>query len=102
MLQKGLLILAIGLLGVGSVLLLKGIIPPAWHLLVWGIILIIALVCERWRYRNLGNPVSGNWQRTGERFEDPETGQIVEVLYNPDTGERRYAAVSSPKAPPKR
>lgn len=31
-----------------------------------------------------------------------ETGRIVEVLYNPDNGERRYAAVSSPSAPPER
>jgi hypothetical protein len=34
--------------------------------------------------------VSIDWQPTGERFVDEETGQPVQVLMDPLTGERRY------------
>jgi hypothetical protein len=34
--------------------------------------------------------MQGQWQPTGERFNDPTTGQVVEVYYNPQTGERDY------------
>ncbi|MBV1687559.1 hypothetical protein KRR38_07665 [Novosphingobium sp. G106] len=40
-------------------------------------------------------PPSGNWQRTGERFVDDESGDLVEVWYNPATGERRYTQADS-------
>lgn len=36
---------------------------------------------------------SGTWERTGERFVDDESGELVEVWYNPATGERRYTQV---------
>ena len=38
------------------------------------------------------------WQQTDERFIDPESGQPVQVFYNPRTGERRYVAANSGKA----
>jgi hypothetical protein len=63
------------------------------------VILLVALLCERWRYRRIEHPPAGNWQRTSERFEDPETGQIVEVLYDPTSGERRYAPASGRAMP---
>lgn len=40
-------------------------------------------------------PRPGNWQRTGERFVDDESGKLVEVWYNPATGERRYTQAGS-------
>ncbi|MBX9885810.1 MAG: hypothetical protein K2X68_12645 [Novosphingobium sp.] len=32
----------------------------------------------------------GSWQRTAEREVDHQSGQILEVWYDPVTGERRY------------
>ncbi|WP_460597945.1 hypothetical protein [Geomonas sp. Red276] len=57
--------------------------------LIWGGILVIAIPFERWRYRRQHRD-DGQWQPTGEKFEDPETGQIMEVEYDPVSGERRY------------
>lgn len=93
-----LLVLACGLLGVGLVLMRRGPPWPGLPATIWGAVLVAALLCERWRYRHIAHPPAGNWHRTGERFEDPETGQVVEVLYDPRSGERRYAPVSGPAA----
>jgi len=97
-LQRILLMFACGLLAAGGVLLLKGVQKPGWDTTVWGAILMVALLCERWRCRQIGYPATGDWQCTGERFEDPETGQSVEVLYDPASGECRYSPVSGPEA----
>ncbi|MGC8517502.1 MAG: hypothetical protein ACP5P4_03120 [Steroidobacteraceae bacterium] len=59
-------------------------------LLVLGAVGLLATVFERWRYRK-PVPPAARWQATGERFEDPATGEPLEVLYDPVTGERRYA-----------
>ena len=32
------------------------------------------------------------WQKTGERFVDPDTGKVVDVFYDPRSGERQYVA----------
>ncbi len=45
---------------------------------------------ERWRYRSAAGDGGRGWQRTGERFEDPESGQVMEVLFDPSSGQRRY------------
>ena len=37
-----------------------------------------------------GAPTGTGWQRTAERFVDPVSGKLVEVRYNPKTGERAY------------
>jgi hypothetical protein len=62
-------------------------------LAVWGAIFAGGVLIERWRYRPLaeGHPGRG-WQATPERFVDPETGRLVTVFLNPETGERRYVA----------
>jgi hypothetical protein len=62
--------------------------------LIGGTILLAGTLFERWRYRNRNAPTTGNWQVTGERFVDSETGRNMEVLYNPDSGERRYREIS--------
>lgn len=36
---------------------------------------------------------SGPWQRTTEREVDHQSGQILEVWYDPHSGERRYLPV---------
>lgn len=58
--------------------------------LIWGGILVIVVLFERWRYRRNEHANDRHWQSTGEKFEDPETGQTMEVLYDPVSGERRY------------
>ena len=53
-------------------------------------IVLVLIVFERARYRPKVDASSGEWVRTGERFEDPTTGETMEVFANPRTGERDY------------
>jgi membrane protein implicated in regulation of membrane protease activity len=90
MLRLGLLFFGLVVTGTGVVLLVRGKCGYQ-PFLIWGCVLLIAVLCERWRYRRKEhNHDGGQWQPTGERFEDPETGQTVEVHYDPVSGERRY------------
>lgn len=57
---------------------------------LWGALIAVAVLVERWRYRSRETSGDGDWQATDERFIDPETGHHVKVLYNPRTGARRY------------
>jgi hypothetical protein len=60
-------------------------------LAVWGAIFAGGVLFERWRYQPLADRRPGrDWQATPERFVDPETGRLVTVFLNPETGERRY------------
>ena len=81
-------------LTVAVLLLITGqdVLTVLW-LLVNGCVLIGAVVFERWRYRPSIDRSKGRWQPTGERFVDPSTGRLVDVFYNPDTGERDYVEV---------
>lgn len=89
MLRIGLLIFGLALTVTGLVLLILG--KCAYQpFLIWGSILVITVLCERWRYRRKEHSIDSQWQRTGESFEDPETGQTLEVHYDPVSGERRY------------
>jgi hypothetical protein len=89
MLRIGLLIFGLVLTGSGLVLLLRG--RCAYQpFLIWGGVLVIAVLCERWRYLRKEHNHDRQWQLTGEIFEDPETGQTLEVHYDPVSGERRY------------
>ncbi len=65
----------------------------AGMLALWATVLLVGLLIERWRYKKLaGRPPGPDWQRTDERFVDPETGKLVTVYFHPATGERRYTA----------
>jgi hypothetical protein len=69
------------------------VFPAAIMLAVWAAIFLVGLLIERWRYKQLsGAPPGPDWQRTDERFVDPETGRLVTVYFHPATGERRYIA----------
>lgn len=71
-----------------------GIFPAAIALAGWGLILLIGLVIERWRYKPLAErSPDPDWTVTGERFVDPETGKLVAVYFHPTSGERRYVAL---------
>ena len=71
-------------------LIARGIPAPGWQALGAGLVLLIGTLFERWRYLRLEDRPHGGWQSTGERFVDPSTGEPVQVLFNPHTGERRY------------
>lgn len=61
-------------------------------LLAMAVIVLIAGALEPVYGRLVGRPRSGNWRATGEKFVDPETGELVTVWFDPTTGERRYVA----------
>ncbi|MDR3629946.1 MAG: hypothetical protein P4L42_06390 [Desulfocapsaceae bacterium] len=95
--------MVVGLVGIGLVVWkVPGIYPQPPHL-IWGAIIggaivVICVLGERWRYRR--HIAAGRrWQPTGECFEDPETGLIVRVLYDPESGERLYQPVRQPSGP---
>ncbi len=76
----GLLLLRAGggipLLGIGSLILLTVFLEP--------------------RYRGaLPGTAEPGWQQTPERFRDEESGEWLEVWFDPQSGERRYVPVSS-------
>jgi hypothetical protein len=84
-------VLALGSIAVaaGALLAASGSRGAGIYLLCVGAAVILGTAFERWRYRNSTRAGAG-WERTGERFEDPATGEAMEVQYDPATGERRY------------
>ncbi|MBW8786016.1 MAG: hypothetical protein JF593_15530 [Novosphingobium sp.] len=66
-------------------------------LILVGALIVAGLVLEP-RYRGGrpdAEPGGRGWQRTGERFRDEESGQWLEVWFDPASGERRYVAEDS-------
>lgn len=84
-----------GLLMLGSVIaaacgILILFIP---QLLIGGLILVIGLAIERWRYKSIQRmQPDPRWTDTGERFVDPETGVLTAVYFDASNGERHYLA----------
>jgi hypothetical protein len=76
----------------GGVLVASGNTGPGVYLACLGAVIILGTVFERWRYRN-APPPDARWERTGERFQDPATGETVAVEYDSASGERRYVRV---------
>ncbi len=100
MLRSALLVAGLFLAGIGLACLAMPGVYSGWPFLIWGAVIVVAVLCERWRYRLVRHAEEGRWQKTGERFEDPETGESVEVLFDPATGERRYAPMKGRRPPP--
>ena len=89
-----LLVIAGLLIAGGIALVMLVVIPAGIALIGWGVLLLIGLLIERWRYKPLSGRNPGpDWTATGERFIDPETGKLVAVYFHPRTGERRYVAL---------
>ena len=90
--------LRIALLFFGSIAIIAGILliavgaalPAGAELLGVGVILTLALLFERRGYHPKNKRALGGWEQTSERFIDPVSGHVIEVRYNPDTGERDY------------
>ena len=91
MLRSVLVFLGLAALALGALCLIIGADPPAYTLLIWGAVLLAAIVYERFRYKPLADAAPGaDWQRTSERFVDPDSGKTVTVYLQPGSGERQY------------
>ena len=77
---------------IGAVILFAAHVTTALviYLAINGVLIAGGILFERSGYRSQVNRTQGKWQPTGERFNDPTTGQIVEVYYDPQTGARDY------------
>ena len=74
-----------------SLALVANGVAPGWWLLVNAAVLGAALMFERRGYHPKA-PDPTALQRTGERFQDPTSGEIIEVWEDPRTGAREYRA----------
>jgi hypothetical protein len=87
-------VLALGFAALGSALLAalcQAPLPLILWLAIVGVALVGGILFERGRYKPSATRHPGpDWQATGERFIDPESGKSVTVYYQPATGERRY------------
>ena len=94
MLRTAVLIFGCLVLLLGAVLCSLGAGFGGVQTLIFGAILVLGTLFERWRYNNKNAPTDADWQLTGEKFVDPETGKSMEVLYDPRSGERRYREIT--------
>jgi uncharacterized membrane protein HdeD (DUF308 family) len=93
--RKGLIVIGVLAVIAGVMALLSGLVSSSLVLVCWGGLLIIAIAVERIRYKRLESQSPGpGWQRTTERFVDEETGAVVTVYVEPETGERAYVKES--------
>ena len=90
MLRAFVIALGIGCI-VASAVLAKHAWPASLELGIFGALVLIGTIFEG-HYRSQRATGRG-WQTTGERFVDPTSGKMVEVRYNPRTGERSYVDV---------
>lgn len=81
-------------LAIAGAMVLGGMTLTAFEGEGWPLILMAAVVfigtLFDGGYRGRRRAANGQWQRTGEREVDHQTGEIVEVWYDPVSGERRY------------
>jgi hypothetical protein len=85
------LFVAVASLAAGIAALVLGLCPPALVFVIWGLLLVIGTVGERIVYKPMLKQAPGPaWQRTSERFIDPQTGTPVTVYADPASGERQY------------
>ncbi len=89
MLKRLVVALGVGLLAAGGVAVALHAYAAALYLFISGAAYTVGVAFERWRYTP-PPPRIGNWHATGERFLDPGSGKMVEVYFNPETGERHY------------
>lgn len=63
--------------------------PVVYMLGLQAALIVVGTLFEA-RYRGRKLASRGQWQATGERELDTETGTVIEVWFDPVTGERRY------------
>lgn len=88
------------LLGAGIAVLTGVMVALLPQLIFGGLLLVVGLAIERWRYKPLlrGGP-DPRWKDTGERFVDPGTGQLTAVYFDAQRGERHYVAIDEQEPP---
>lgn len=82
-----------GIMLLGAALAVAGVWVIAFlpQLVLGGLLLVIGLAIERWRYKPLESRTPDpRWNDTGERFIDPQSGALVAVYFDPTNGERHY------------
>lgn len=85
------IVLGISALLVAGGLALQASVGQGWFLMGFGMLIAASVLLEgRYRGSSRNSLDHGSWQRTGEREIDSETGKIVDVWFDPTTGERRY------------
>jgi hypothetical protein len=92
-LRRALLTVGVLSLLAGEVALRVGAGDVARWMFVQGAVLILGILLERWRYTPPASTDDTKWLPTGERFLDPSTDKLMEVYFNPKTGERYYRVV---------
>jgi hypothetical protein len=76
-----------------------GAVPGVGALVFWCAVVLIGLLIERRRYKEiLSAPPGPDWTPTGERFIDTASGKAVAVYFHAATGKRAYVSAegSSP------
>ena len=81
------------LVGAGVAVLAGVMVALLPQLILGGLLLVVGLAIERWRYKPLLRGLDPRWQDTGERFVDPGSGQLAAVYFDPQRGERHYVLV---------
>lgn len=82
------------LVGAGIAVLTGVMVALLPQLIFGGLLLVVGLAIERWRYKPLlRTGPDPRWKDTGERFVDPGSGQLTAVYFDPRDGERHYIAV---------
>jgi len=91
MLRKWVLGVGLAVLGICTIVLITTGFPPMFVFLFWGVVLVLGIVFERFRYKPIEQSKPGpGWERTTERFVDEDSGKTVTVYIQPATGERAY------------
>jgi hypothetical protein len=68
-----------------------GVIVVFWVLIPAALVVIWLLFRSGgYKRRPLDAPPRGDWKFTGERFVDPQSGELLEVWFCARTGERAY------------
>jgi hypothetical protein len=101
MLRLIVIALGIGLIAWGMELALVAHVPwqAAGQLVIFGSLVLVGTLLEK-RYRSQRAAAgSSGWETTGEKFMDPSTGELTEVRYNPQTGERSYESAKTTAFP---
>jgi len=64
------------------------------------LVVLIWLVFRKGGYkrRPLDAPPGPNWERSGERFVDPNSGETLDVWFDPASGERAYVRTDRRRA----
>lgn len=97
-----LVVLVYGILALAGAVVL-GLYHVWWiaiYLGINGVLVAGGVLFERGRYRHAPRQLTDRWEATGERFVDPTSRALIEVRYNPETGERAYVPAPDQRGVP--